>query len=129
MVNNVTLVGRVAREVELRTLQTGTSVATLILAVDRDQLTKDGKREADFIKVQVWNKTAEYAKNNIEKGRLISVNGSIRTNSYETKEGQKRTDVFVNGSRITTLEKPRNAQPKKEVETKDTYLTEDDMPF
>lgn len=134
MVNDVTLVGRVAREVNLRKVSTGVSVATIVLAVDRDYVDADGKRETDFIDVEVWNKTAEYCARNIEKGRLISVSGSIRTNRYETKDGQKRTSILVRANKVRTLEKPRNLEAKKDdkkVENQymNVELTEDDMPF
>ena len=134
MVNDVTLVGRVAREVNLRKVSTGVSVATIVLAVDRDYVDADGKRETDFIDVEVWNKTAEYCARNIEKGRLIAVSGSIRTNRYETKDGQKRTSILVRANKVRTLEKPRNLEAKKDdkkVENQymNVELTEDDMPF
>ena len=138
MMNNVTLIGRVAREIDLRKTQSGASVATIVIAVDRD-FVSDGKREADFINVEVWNKVAEYCFNNIEKGRLISVQGSIRTNRYETKDGQKRTNFTVRANRITTLERPRRMnevtavaeQTPMEVKDEDVYvgLSADDVPF
>lgn len=138
MMNNVTLIGRVARDIELKKTQSGVSVATIIVAVDRD-FSSNGKREADFISVEVWNKVAEYCASNIEKGRLISVQGSIRTNRYETKEGQKRTNVIVRANRITTLEKPRKVSEvtavaeKSPVEVMDNNvyvgLNPDDVPF
>lgn len=138
MMNNVTLIGRVARDIELKKTQSGVSVATIVVAVDRD-FSPNGKREADFISVEVWNKVAEYCAGNIEKGRLISVQGSIRTNRYETKDGQKRTNVIVRANRITTLEKPRKVgevsavAEKSSVEVKDENvyigLSPDDVPF
>ena len=107
MMNNVTLIGRVARDIELRKTQTGVSVATIVIAVDRDFSSNKGQREADFISVEVWNKTADYCAKNIEKGRLISVQGSIRTNRYETKEGQRRTSFVIRANRVNTSERPR----------------------
>ena len=138
MMNNVTLIGRVARDIELKKTQSGVSVATIIVAVDRD-FAPNGKREADFISVEVWNKVVEYCASNIEKGRLISVQGSIRTNRYETKDGQKRSNVIVRANRITTLEKPRKVSEvsaiaeKTPVELMDNNvyveLNSDDVPF
>lgn len=125
MLNNTVLVGRVARDIELKKTPGGASVATVVLAVDRDFVSKDGKRETDFINIEVWNKRAEYCAKNIEKGRLISVTGSIKTNKYETKDGQKRTNFVVLASNITTLEKPRKVENK--VEKVD--ILEDEVPF
>ena len=138
MMNNVTLIGRVARDIELKKTQSGVSVATIVVAVDRD-FAPNGKREADFISIEVWNKVAEYCAKNIEKGRLISVQGSIKTNRYETKDGQKRSNFVVRANRITTLEKPRKISEVKAVAEKapvelmdnNVYveLNPDDVPF
>lgn len=125
MLNNSVLVGRVARNIELKKTPGGASVATIVLAVDRDFVSKDGKRETDFINIEVWNGRAEYCARNIEKGRLISVTGSIKTNKYETKDGQKRTNFVVLASNITTLEKPRKVENKVEK----VEILDDEVPF
>lgn len=124
MLNNSVLVGRVARDIELKKTPNGASVATIVLAVDRDFVSKDGKRETDFINIEVWNGRAEYCARNIEKGRLISVTGSIKTSRYE-KDGQKRTSFVVLASNITTLEKPRKVENKVER----VEIFEDEVPF
>lgn len=129
MLNNSVLVGRVARDIELKKTTVGASVATLVLAVDRDFVSKDGTRETDFINVEVWNKRAEYCAKNIEKGRLISVTGSIKTNRYETKDGQKRTNFVVLASNITTLEKPRKVETNVETKIEKVELLDDEIPF
>ena len=125
MINNVVLVGRVARDIELKKTPHGDFVATIVLAVDRDFVSKNGQRETDFINIEVWKSRAEYSAKNIEKGRLISVTGSIKTNKYTTKDGQKRTSFVVVASRINTLEKPR--QPK--VDYKQKEIIDDEVPF
>lgn len=125
MLNNVTLVGRVARDIELRKTSNGASVATMVLAVDRGFVSKDGKRETDFINIEVWNGRAEYCSRNIEKGRLVSVVGSIKTNRYETKDGQRRTSFVVLVNNISTLEKPRKTDKKVE----SVEIHEDEVPF
>ena len=129
MLNQTVLVGRVARDIELKKIPGGASVATIVLAVDRDFVTKDGKRETDFINIEVWNNRAEYCARNIEKGRLISVTGSIKTNRYETKDGQKRTNFFISASNIATLEKPRKASVNNENNIEKVEIFEDEVPF
>lgn len=130
MLNQTVLVGRVARDIELKKIPGGASVATIVLAVDRDFVTKDGKRETDFINIEVWNNRAEYCARNIEKGRLISVTGSIKTNRYETKDGQKRTNFFISASNIATLEKPRKASVNNnESNIEKVEIFEDEVPF
>lgn len=135
MLNNVVLVGRVARDIELKKTTGGNSFTTIVLAVDRDYVSKDGKRETDFINIEVWNGRAEYCARNIEKGRLISVQGSMKTNKYETKDGQKRVNTVVLASRIATLEKPRKANINNNVNVntnnmfEKVEIFEDDVPF
>lgn len=130
MLNQSVLVGRVARDIELKKTPGGASVATIVLAVDRDFVSKDGKRETDFINIEVWNGRAEYCSRNIEKGRLISVTGSIKTNRYETKDGQKRTNFVVLASNIATLEKPRkNNSTTNENKVEKVDIFEDEVPF
>ena len=102
--NNVVLTGRLTRDPELRYLEgSGTATGTFTLAVDKS-LSKDKKAEfeaankptADFIRIVTWGKQAENCANYLAKGRLVAVEGSIQTGSYE-KEGQRvyTTDVVA----------------------------------
>ena len=94
--NYVVLSGRLARDPEVKTLQSGMSVCRMTIAVDR--LTKkEGQPTADFIGILAWDKTAEFAGKYLAKGRKIIVEGRISTSSYE-KDGQKvyRTDIVAN---------------------------------
>ena len=97
MINNVVLVGRLTRDPDLRTTESGISVATFTLAVDRQFSNSQGEREADFINCVVWRKAAENLANFTSKGSLIGVQGRIQTRSYDNKEGQRVyvTEVVV----------------------------------
>lgn len=95
--NKVMLIGRLTKDPELRyTPGNGTAVATFSLAVDR-RTSKDGNKEADFINIVAFGKTAEIISQYITKGRLLAVAGRIQTSSYDGKDGVKRyrTDVVV----------------------------------
>lgn len=95
--NKVVLIGRLTRDPELKfTPGAGTAVATCSLAVDR-RIKKEGQPEADFINCVAFGKTAEVMAQYLSKGRLIGVSGSIRTGSYEAKDGTKRftSDVII----------------------------------
>ena len=97
MINNVTLVGRLTADPNLRYTNSGTAVATFTLAVTRDFSNAGGEKESDFINCVVWRKTAETLANYVKKGQLIDVVGSIQTRSYENQQGQKVyvTEVVV----------------------------------
>lgn len=96
MINNVVLVGRVVKELDLKYIQSGKAVARFNLAVNRDFKDANGDQQADFPSCQVWGKTAEVMADNLRKGSLISVAGHIQTGSYD-KDGQRvyTTDVIV----------------------------------
>ena len=89
MINSVALTGRLTKDVDLRTAQSGTSVARFTLAVNR-QYSKD--KEADFINCIAFKKTAEVLQHFAGKGRLIGVTGSIQTRHYTGKDGK---EVYV----------------------------------
>ncbi len=96
MINNVVLVGRIVKELDLKYTQSGKAVARFNLAVNRDFKDANGDSQADFPSCQVWGKTAEVMADNLRKGSLIDVTGRIQTGSYE-KDGQRiyTTDVVV----------------------------------
>lgn len=96
MINNVVLVGRVVKELDLKYTQSGKAVARFNLAVNRDFKDANGDAQADFPSCQVWGKTAEVMADNLRKGSLISITGRIQTGSYE-KDGQRiyTTEVVV----------------------------------
>ncbi len=93
--NSVVLIGRLARDPELRFTASGKAVATFSLAVNRPF---SREKEADFFNIVVWGKTAENCANYIEKGRLVAVEGRLQSRSYEAKTGEKRyvTEVVAN---------------------------------
>lgn len=92
MINRVVLVGRLTKNPEFRTTQSGVNVATFTLAVNRTFTNAQGEREADFINIVVFRKQADNVNNYLKKGNLAGVDGRIQSRSYENKEGQR---VFV----------------------------------
>ena len=112
--NNVVLIGRLTKDVELKYIQgTGTPVANFAIAVDREFTGKDGKKEVDFINIQVWGKSAENCSNYIGKGSLVGVQGSIRIDLYQNKEGENRKITRVNANRVQFLDTKRSEQENK----------------
>lgn len=89
MINNVVLIGRLTRDVELRYTPSNQAVATFTLAVNRNFKNQDGEREADFINCVMWRQQAENLANWTKKGALIGVTGRIQTRNYENQQGQR----------------------------------------
>ena len=97
MLNHIVLMGRLTRDVELRTTQSGVSVASFTLACDRDFGGKDGEKETDFIDCVAWRSTADFAAKYFSKGRMAVVSGRLQIRPWTDKEGNKRysTEVAV----------------------------------
>ena len=94
MLNNVILMGRLVADPELRTTNSGKSVANFRIAVDRS-FSKDGNKETDFITIVVWGSTADFVSKYFSKGDMIALRGEIQTRSYEDSNGNKRTAFEV----------------------------------
>ena len=94
MINNVTLIGRLVADPELRTTNTGKAVANFRIAVDRSY-SKGGDKQADFITIVAWEKTADFISKYFGKGSMIALQGAIQTRNYEDSSGNKRTAFEV----------------------------------
>lgn len=97
--NNVILTGRLTKDPQLQQTQGGQSVCTFNMAVDRSFKNKQtGKYDADFPMLTAWGKTAENIQRFFHKGDALSVEGELRTRSYDDKNGRRvfLTEVWVN---------------------------------
>lgn len=95
MINRVILMGRLVADPELKTTNTGISVTSFRIAVDRNYVKAGEQRETDFIDVVAWRSSAEFVCKHFNKGSLIAVDGQLQTRQYQTKDGQNRTAVEV----------------------------------
>jgi len=100
--NKVFLIGNLVRPPELRYTPSGTAVADMRLAVNRNYTTQGGEKreETCFLTVVVWGKQAETCGEYLDKGSPILVEGRLQTREWETKEGQKRSVVEVVAERV-----------------------------
>ena len=99
--NNVSLVGRLTKDVELRyTTKTAKAVGSFILAVDRDIKKVTNEKTADFIPVVTWGKTAEFASKYFAKGHRIALQGSIHTRMWEDDQKNKHYVTEVVADRV-----------------------------
>ena len=123
--NKVVLIGRLAKDIEVRYTTNQKVVATFSLAVNRDFKNANGEYEADFFNIVMWGRPAELAGNTLRKGNKIAVEGRIQNRSYEAKDGTKRyvTEIIANG--FEYLEK--REQPK-DMASMGTDVTKD-LPF
>lgn len=112
MINNIVLVGRLAKDPDLKYTGNGTAVATFTLAVNRNFTNQSGEREADFINCVIWRKPAETLANYAKKGVLIGVTGRIQTRSYDNQQGQKVyvTEVIADNFQLLESKKADSSQ-------------------
>jgi single-strand DNA-binding protein len=107
--NNVSLIGNLATEVDLKDVGEDRKVATFLLAVDRP----GPDAGADFVRISVWNKAAEACQRHIGKGRRVAVDGRIRSRSWEAEDGTRRSAVEVVAHRVQFLDPLGNRETEE----------------
>jgi single-strand DNA-binding protein len=127
--NHVVLIGRLARDPELRHTASGTAVANFTLAVDR-RLRPDGTKEADFIRVITWGKQGENCANYLEKGRLVAVDGRLQVRAYQGQDGQHRTtaEVITENVQFLSPKKKDANNGSDEASSPDAEMLDDGSP-
>ena len=114
--NRIILLGRLTKEPEVRYTNTGKVVASFTMAVDRPFTGQDGKREADFMPVVIWGKSAETIGNYVQKGHRVLVEGRLQIRSYDGKDGQKRWVTEVIADRFEFIEKAGDKMAKPQAD-------------
>ena len=127
--NMVTLCGHLTADVELKQTQSGVSVCTFTLAINRPY-TKEVNQESDFINCQAWRQTAEFIAKYFKKGSSLCIMGAIQTRSWTDQNNNKRYATEVVADRAFFVdsreEAPRSEAPAPQQQT----LPEDqDLPF
>lgn len=110
MLNRVILMGRITQELQLKHTQNGIAVLSFSVAVDRP-VQKDAEKQTDFISCVAWRQVAEFISKYFAKGRLIAIEGNLRTRTYE-KDGHKHyiTEVYVENTSFTGEPKQENGK-------------------
>lgn len=115
--NNLSLVGRLTKDVELKYTGSQTAVATGTLAVNRQFKSANGEKETDFINIVAWRKTAEILSNYASKGSQIGITGRIQTRNYEGNDGKRVYVTEVVAETVMLLDgKSNNQQPQQKQE-------------
>ena len=96
MLNHIVIMGRLTKDPELRTTQSGVSVTSFTLAVDRDFKNKDsGEKSTDFIDVVAWRQTAEFVCKYFSKGRMAVAEGRLQIRDWKDRDGNNRRSAEV----------------------------------
>ena len=94
-VNSVAIMGRIVNDLELRQTQSGISVLSFTVAVDRNYVKQGEEKQSDFIDCVAWRQQAEFISRYFGKGRMIAIEGELQTRTYTDKNGNNRKAVEV----------------------------------
>ena len=94
--NKIILVGRLSKNPELKSTQSGSSLVTFTVAVQRNYKNKEGNYDADFINCRAWNRTGEMINQYFSKGKPIGIDGSLRHDSWKDDSGEWHNLTYVN---------------------------------
>lgn len=144
MLNVVAIIGRMVKDPELKTTNSGKSVCSFRIANDSGYKDASGQSQTNWLDVTAWGKTAEFVCKYFPKGALISIDGRLQSRSYQDKNGQNRTAVEIVaqnvsfcGSKESTSPAPQNvaqhpAAPSQRTQGEpdaDYALDDGDLPF
>ena len=124
------LIGRLTSAPEISKTTNDKSYVRVTLAVNRRFKNEKGEREADFISIIIWGKTAETLVSYAKKGSLISIEGEIRTRNYTDKQNQKHYVTEILGLSYDLLESRSTiALRESAIKTEETLLDAEELPF
>jgi len=141
MLNKVIIMGRISQDLELKSTPSGTATLTFNVAVERSFAKQGEERQADFITCVAWRQQAEFISKYFSKGRMIAIEGNLRTRNYEDKNGSKHyvTEVFVDSVSFTgEAQQGKSAEKPKEQNSSvsigdiadfEEILSDDGVPF
>lgn len=134
MLNRVSIMGRLAADPEIRRTQSGTSVTSFSIAVDRDYKSASGEKDTDWIDVVAWKGTAETVCKYFSKGRMMVVSGRLQTRVWEDKSGNKRKSTEIVAENVYFGDNKRDIKPPAQSERSEDYeelsdYNESELPF
>jgi single-strand DNA-binding protein len=129
----ILLIGRVGGDPEMRFTPDGVAVTSFSLAANRNVRQADGsfKEETEWFRISAWRKLAETCNQFLTKGKLVYVEGSLRTRTYDGKDGQKRFSLDVTAEKVIFLDKQGTAQltPGETQDEGEGGISVDEIPF
>lgn len=127
----ILLIGRVGGDPEMRFTPDGTAVTSFSVAANRNIRQPDGnfKEETEWFRVSAWRKLAETCNQFLVKGKLVYVEGNLRTRMYDGKDGQRRVSLDVNADKVLFLDRQGAAPLPPEVNVEEGDIEPEDIPF
>ena len=139
-VNKVILIGNLGRDPEIRYTASGQAVANFTLATSETRTSKDGGKQefTEWHRIVAWGRLAEICGEYLSKGKMIYIEGALRTRSWEDKEGRKRwtTEVFAQSMQMLSPAGQKSAPDSQsdeefteDFEVDESFGSDDDVPF
>ena len=139
-INKVILIGNLGRDPELRYTASGQAVANFTIATTESRTNKGGDRQdfTEWHRIVAWGRLAEICGEYLSKGRMVYIEGTLRTRSWEDKEGRKRwtTEVLARNMQMLGPSGDKGESTAEvgegladDFEIADTFGSEDDIPF
>lgn len=124
MLNQVTLVGRLTRDPEIKRTMDGNPVTNVTVAINRHFKNQKGELEADFIPCTIWRRAAENTALYCKKGSMVGITGRLQTRHYENQEGKRIyvTEVIADSIQFIDTKSASAPPPKKEEPKKEEAL-------
>ena len=124
MLNHITIMGRISKDIELRRTGAGVAVASFTVACYRD-FGQNGQKETDFFDCVAWRGTGEFVERNFCKGKMIVVSGRLQNRKWEDKNGNKRTTAEINVENVYFADSKKDAGEKFEAAVGNTSALQD----
>lgn len=145
--NNVSIIGRITKDIELRATTSGLPAVSMFIAINNGKDKDGNERPADFPKIYVYDKQAENVNEYCHKGSLVVITGRIKTRTWDKEDGTKGYETYILASRVQFLDtkasegagipEPDYVPAKEEKEENDPFadfgesveISDDDLPF
>lgn len=128
-INKVILIGNLTRDPEIRQTPNGQAVTTFGIATNRDWVTRDGQRHtsSEYHELVAWSKLAEISGQYLKKGKLVYVEGYLKTRSWDTPEGVKKfkTEIVVQDMIMLDKREYGNAPANDNAQPTEEYIPEE----
>lgn len=132
--------GRLTKDPELRSTQSGLKITSFTLAINRNFKNKEGNYDADFLNCQAFDKRAEFIEKYFKKGNMMAITARAQTRNYDDNDGKKRfvtefivEEVYFAGSNEkkndTSVEVPQNYTSDYDTAGSEVTLSDEDLPF
>lgn len=124
--NCVQVIGRITADPEVKVSQSGKSILSFSLAVQRDYKNRSGEYDTDFFRCVAYQSSADYLGKYGKKGDMLAVSGALRQNTYENRDGKKVSSVEISVSTVQILSRKKSGPAEDGL---DEMQPLDDVPF